>query len=242
MGFRFRRSFKIAPGIRINVGKRGFSTTIGRRGASVNIGPRGTYANAGIPGTGMSWREKLGGGGRSGSIGQSGSDGSSAAAGCGGCGCLSLVGAVLFVAIVGMCDGAGSSSSPTSYALTGADTPAVAPKDELYIHGALNVRSGPGRGYPIVRTLQSGDVVQLGPAESHGWARLYATGAREYVYRASDLVRSYPPSVAPQPIASEAAPSRNSAEARGYYTGPRGGCYTYSASGRKRYVDHSFCR
>lgn len=28
----------------------------------------------------------------------------------------------------------------------------------------------------------------------------------------------------------------------GYYVGPRGGCYTYSASGRKRYVDHSYCR
>ena len=27
----------------------------------------------------------------------------------------------------------------------------------------------------------------------------------------------------------------------GYVRGPRGGCYTYSASGRKRYVDHSFC-
>lgn len=27
----------------------------------------------------------------------------------------------------------------------------------------------------------------------------------------------------------------------GYYTGPRGGCYTLSGSGKKRYVDHSFC-
>jgi hypothetical protein len=34
---------------------------------------------------------------------------------------------------------------------------------------------------------------------------------------------------------------RGSAASHGYYTGPRGGCYTYSASGRKRYVDHSYC-
>jgi hypothetical protein len=27
----------------------------------------------------------------------------------------------------------------------------------------------------------------------------------------------------------------------GYYRGPRGGCYTYSSSGRKRYVDRSLC-
>jgi hypothetical protein len=32
-----------------------------------------------------------------------------------------------------------------------------------------------------------------------------------------------------------------SGASRGYYTGPRGGCYTYSASGRKRYVDRSLC-
>ena len=27
----------------------------------------------------------------------------------------------------------------------------------------------------------------------------------------------------------------------GYQTGPKGGCFTYSASGKKRYVAHSFC-
>lgn len=32
-----------------------------------------------------------------------------------------------------------------------------------------------------------------------------------------------------------------SASSGGYYTGPRGGCYTYSRSGRKRYVDRSRC-
>lgn len=34
---------------------------------------------------------------------------------------------------------------------------------------------------------------------------------------------------------------RSSAADRGYYTGPRGGCYTYTSSGRKRYVDRSYC-
>jgi endonuclease YncB( thermonuclease family) len=28
----------------------------------------------------------------------------------------------------------------------------------------------------------------------------------------------------------------------GYITGPRGGCYKLTASGKKRYVDHSYCR
>jgi hypothetical protein len=40
---------------------------------------------------------------------------------------------------------------------------------------------------------------------------------------------------------SRSAAAAQSSPARGYYRGPRGGCYTYSASGRKRYVDHSYC-
>lgn len=34
---------------------------------------------------------------------------------------------------------------------------------------------------------------------------------------------------------------KSSSGGNGYFTGPRGGCYTYSAGGRKRYVDHSYC-
>ena len=36
--FRFRRSIKILPGIRLNVGKRGVSTSIGVRGAHITVG------------------------------------------------------------------------------------------------------------------------------------------------------------------------------------------------------------
>lgn len=59
MGLRFRKSVKLAPGIRLNFSKSGVSTTIGPRGASVNIGKKGTYLNAGIPGTGLYMREKI---------------------------------------------------------------------------------------------------------------------------------------------------------------------------------------
>ena len=57
MGFRFRRSFKIMPGVRLNVGKRGVSTSIGVRGARVTIGKDGTRHTVGIPGTGASWTD-----------------------------------------------------------------------------------------------------------------------------------------------------------------------------------------
>ena len=61
MGLRFRKRVKIAPGVHVNLGKRGASLSVGGRGASVNVSKRGTYANVGIPGTGISYREKIGG-------------------------------------------------------------------------------------------------------------------------------------------------------------------------------------
>ena len=62
MSLRFRRRLRILPGIYINLGKNGISTTIGPRGANINIGKNGAYLNTGIPGTGISNRERLFGG------------------------------------------------------------------------------------------------------------------------------------------------------------------------------------
>ncbi len=58
MGFRFRRSFRLMPGIRLNLSKSGVSTSIGRRGAWFTIGPRGARATVGIPGTGVSYTQQ----------------------------------------------------------------------------------------------------------------------------------------------------------------------------------------
>lgn len=59
MSLRFRRSLKLAPGIRMNFSGSGVSWSFGPRGASVNVGQRGTYLNAGIPGTGLYTRTRL---------------------------------------------------------------------------------------------------------------------------------------------------------------------------------------
>jgi hypothetical protein len=61
MAIRFRKSFKLAPGVRMNLSGGGMSWSVGPRGASVGIGKRGTYLNTGIPGTGLSARQKIGG-------------------------------------------------------------------------------------------------------------------------------------------------------------------------------------
>ncbi len=57
MGFRFRRSLRIAPGIRVNIGKNGVSSvSLGKRGATLNVGKTGVHETVGLPGTGLSYR------------------------------------------------------------------------------------------------------------------------------------------------------------------------------------------
>jgi hypothetical protein len=53
--FRFRRSFKILPGIRWNLGKRSTSVSLGGRGFHYTIGSAGTRTTVGLPGTGLSY-------------------------------------------------------------------------------------------------------------------------------------------------------------------------------------------
>lgn len=59
MGFRFRNTVKIAPGVKLNFSKSGISTSIGERGNTVNISSRGVRSTIGIPGTGISYSTML---------------------------------------------------------------------------------------------------------------------------------------------------------------------------------------
>lgn len=61
-GLRFQKRITLLPGVRINLSKSGVSTSLGPHGADVNIGRDGVTTNAGIPGTGLSYRRKVGGG------------------------------------------------------------------------------------------------------------------------------------------------------------------------------------
>ncbi|HLL52844.1 MAG TPA: DUF4236 domain-containing protein, partial [Myxococcaceae bacterium] len=183
----FRKSIKILPGVRVNVGTSGVSTTIGGRGASISIGKRGTYLNAGVPGAGLSFRERMDGG--SGSLGTSGKAGN---------GCVGCLGGLFVLMMVGTCMGSDPSSlpTPTSPPLSIYETsaPSAPSADQLYIHEPLNVRSEPNKQGATLRTLPRGTAVRLGPKDGNGWAPLYdyAGNADGYVYRASDAVRSYP--------------------------------------------------
>ena len=56
MGLRFRKSFKIAPGVRLNVGRKSAGISLGTKGARVSINTKGRKTTTvGIPGTGVSY-------------------------------------------------------------------------------------------------------------------------------------------------------------------------------------------
>jgi hypothetical protein len=56
MGLRFQKRKSIAPGVRLNLGKRGVSgLRFGGRGGGVTLGKRGITASVGLIGTGLGY-------------------------------------------------------------------------------------------------------------------------------------------------------------------------------------------
>ncbi|MGH8379241.1 DUF4236 domain-containing protein [Pseudomonas sp.] len=62
MALRFRKSFKVAPGVRINLSKSGISTSVGGKGVTANLSKKGTRVTTSIPGTGLSSSKLYGSG------------------------------------------------------------------------------------------------------------------------------------------------------------------------------------
>ena len=60
MGIRFRKSIKIANGVKLNVSKSGVSLSLGKKGLHYTINSKGTStATASLPGTGLSYQKKF---------------------------------------------------------------------------------------------------------------------------------------------------------------------------------------
>ncbi|ANI99095.1 hypothetical protein A8O14_02695 [Polynucleobacter wuianus] len=59
MGFRFQKRISISKYLRLNFSKTGASISIGKRGLDLNIKGDQVMGNIGLPGTGLSYREKL---------------------------------------------------------------------------------------------------------------------------------------------------------------------------------------
>jgi hypothetical protein len=235
--FRFRKSVKIAPGVRLNFSRSGVSTTVGVRGFSVNTGRRGTYLNAGIPGTGIRSRSRLGGGsGRRGGSAALGSTGN-ALAGCIGC---SGIGFMLLL-FVGFCGSIASHSvggpDGGGYPLSTADSSyARQQRETLYARGAVNVRSGAGTAHSIAQTLARGDRIEVATPDSHGWAAAYDWAGRHlgYVHLPSTHLRPSPPSNSsdeqPRSRRRFSSSARNAASTRGAPSGATARCRDGSLS------------
>ncbi len=54
MPIRFRRTFRVLPGVRVNVSRHGISTTVGPRGMHLTFNRYGVRQDVGVPGTGLS--------------------------------------------------------------------------------------------------------------------------------------------------------------------------------------------
>ncbi len=54
MPVRFRRTFTLFPGVKVNVSKGGMSITVGRKGFHLNFSKRGIRQTTGLPGSGIS--------------------------------------------------------------------------------------------------------------------------------------------------------------------------------------------
>jgi hypothetical protein len=54
MPVRFRRTFTLFPGVKVNVSKGGMSITVGRKGFHLNFSRRGVKQTVGLPGSGIS--------------------------------------------------------------------------------------------------------------------------------------------------------------------------------------------
>lgn len=61
MGLRFRKSFKVAPGVKVNIGKKNGSISFGSKGARHTISTDGRRTTSvGIPGTGVGYTTSSG--------------------------------------------------------------------------------------------------------------------------------------------------------------------------------------
>lgn len=250
MGFRFRKSLRIAPGIRINLSKSGISTSLGGAGASINLSSRGTRHTVGLPGTGLSFSSMSSGPGSSppAAVGSPTSNQ--------GCGCLIVVG--LLLVAISMCSKApptdsaqqtptdiSSLSSPFS---NGTGSSAYTEGQTVYVTAqTLNARSGPSKSSRIVSSLPKRSAVRV--VDKRGdWLKV-AQGAALF-WIASSHVSSIQPV---QPLMSEVPTKRPKVQRRpsraqsGYDNqgcpcsgsrvciGPRGGRYCITSGGNKRY-------
>jgi hypothetical protein len=59
MRLRFRKTFSIMPGLKLNIGKKSASVSMGVKGLGFTAGTAGQTISASLPGSGLSMRHKI---------------------------------------------------------------------------------------------------------------------------------------------------------------------------------------
>ena len=262
MGFRFRRSVRIMPGVRLNFSKSGVSTSLGGRGATVNVGPRGTRTTVGLPGTGVSYSQ-LHPGGAGGS--PPGARNGNPIVGCLGVG---FVGFVLLL-LVGMCShGNAPAAAPAPVAADNLLTPtAPQPVTQSVWARRASCRADSEASARAIVMLHRGDAVEV-TDHRDGWLRVHRQSGDCWISTLAISASPGPPATSSgaglAPARTYSSPGYNSGQplapytparhvrpaGRGLYgsggsgcscashsvcTGPRGGRYCITSGGNKRY-------
>jgi hypothetical protein len=113
------------------------------------------------------------------------------------------IGSILVVAVAAcgsFADNGSGGGEGATPAVTRTATPPQERRETLYVHSAVDVHTGAGNAYTLVRTLTRGERIEVGEGDADGWARLYGDrgGIAMYVLRASDRLRAYPPASEPK--------------------------------------------
>lgn len=261
VGFRFRRSVKLLPGIRLNFSKSGISTSLGGSGASINIGPKGIRKTIGLPGSGMSYSTFSSHGSKLDEPSDSASSstaaqGSSSGRGR-GCGCIAIV-ALLLVGIATCSqkpsrtgDPAALPSDATGLAGNVAKAESYAAGDTVYVSsGTLNARSRPSTSSRVVDRLHSGQPLRVVDTKGD-WLKVAQGAALFWIMRSHVSGVAPVASQAPQslmaPAAKHSRSAKHSTQRRNFSDdtcpcsgshiciGPRGGRYCITSGGNKRY-------
>lgn len=158
MGMRFKKSKKIAPGVKLNVSNKSVGVSVGGKGVHHSVSSSGRKTTTvSAPGTGLSYVKTSGGGSRKGNP-------LKAQSGTVGCGTI-LLGFILFFLIVGVfssgfssgrkkaaeaaasSSSAASSSTVSAVSETSTPTPTEAPVETkvMYSQSSLNIRAAAAR-------------------------------------------------------------------------------------------------
>jgi hypothetical protein len=249
MGWRFRNSVKLLPGVRLNFSKSGISTSVGGPGATINFGKQGTRSTLGFPGSGISYSKLH----STPSSGDGGGEHDSTQ-NSGGCGCWTIISLVVLVLLLSFCGDDDQSDKSSKVddlqsSMSRLTQPEPTSNETVYVSAnTLNGRSYPSTSSAVVSRLRRGD--QLEVKERKGdWVKVVKAGVTFWIatkYISDSFVSAEPIGRPATLMRSPASGSKSSKKRRGgggicpcssrqICIGPRGGRYCITSGGSKRY-------